>query len=271
MAQPPLSQAILKLEREIGVELLARTRRSVALTEAGAIFLEEARRAIAQAEQAVAAAQRAARGQVGTVRLTYVGAASYAYLPRLLRAFRDRHLGVEVSLQERTTAAQILAIRRGEADVGLVRPPVLGADDLRTATVLSEPLVAALPHDHPLCRAEHLRMADLADESFIMFPAHEGPSFYARVVLACETAGFTMRVVQEATQMHAIVGLVANGLGVALVPASMRALGVNGVTYCELAEAPAGLTVDLALLWRRGEPSSAVTRFLETARLTAMT
>ena len=120
MAQPPLSQAILKLEREIGVELLERTRRSVRLTEAGDVFLDEARRVLAGAKRAVVAAQRAARGQVGTVRLTYVGAASYDYLPRLLRAFRDRHPDVEVELRERTTAAQVVAVRRGEADVGLV-------------------------------------------------------------------------------------------------------------------------------------------------------
>jgi DNA-binding transcriptional LysR family regulator len=198
--------------------------------------------------------------------MTYVGAAAYAFLPRLVRAYRERFPDVELELREGTTSAQIRALRMGEADVGLVRPPIAGADDLRSEVVLREPLVAVLPDRHPLAGQARLRLQDLRDEGFVLFPAQEGPSFHARIVSACEQAGFSMRVVQEAVQMHAIIGLVSAGVGVALVPASMRNLRQVGVVYRDLTESPAELRADLALVWRRGEPSSVVTAFLDLAR-----
>lgn len=264
MAQPPLSQAIQKLERDVGAELLDRSQRRVRLTEAGLAFLTEARRTLAQAERTIAAAQRAARGLIGSLKLTYVGAATYDLLPRLVRAYRASHPDVELALVERTTAAQVRALQRGESDVGLVRPPIFNATDLRSEPLLRERLIAALPEDHRFAGQKTIRLRDLADESFIMFPAHEGPSFHARIVTACEAAGFSMRIAQEAIQMHAIVSLVAAGLGVALVPASMQSLRQAGVVYRSLTDS---LVVDLALMWRRGEASSVVTTFLETARV----
>lgn len=263
MAQPPLSLAIQKLERAIGVELLDRSRRQVRLTEAGLAFLDEARRAVAQVERAVVAAQRAARGMAGILRITYVGAAVYDVLPRLIRAYREGHPDVELELRERTSVGQVRALQRGQADVGFVRPPLFGADDLRSQTVLRERILVALPEDHRLAARKSLALRDLAGEGFVMFPAHEGPSFHARLISACEAAGFSMRVVQEAVQMHTIVSLVAAGLGVALVPASLRNLRQVGVVYREL-RAP--LTIELAMLWRRGEPSSVVTAFLDSVR-----
>lgn len=266
MAQPPLSQAIQKLEKDVGAELLDRSQRRVRLTEAGAVFLVEARRTLAQAGRTVAAAQRAARGMIGSLRVTYVGAATYEFLPQLVRAYRARHPDVELELLERTTAAQARAVQLGEADVGFVRPPVFNADDLHCVPVLRERLIVALPEDHRLARKEAIALGDLAGEGFVMFPAHEGPSFHARIVSACERAGFPMRIVQQAVQMHAIVALVVAGLGVALVPASLRNLRQVGVVYRDLKSTPEPLHVDLAVLWRRGEPSSVVTSFLDVAR-----
>jgi DNA-binding transcriptional LysR family regulator len=266
MAQPPLSQAIQKLEKEVGAELLDRSQRRVRLTEAGIAFLAEARRTIVQAAHAVETARRAARGLVGSLRVTYVGAATYDFLPGLIRAYRTHYPDIELELMERTTAAQARAIQRGEADVGLVRPPVFDAEDLHCATVLRERLVVALPEDHRLVNETAIELRDLAGEDFIMFPAHEGPGFHARIVSACEAAGFSPRIVQRAVQMHAIVALVVAGLGVALVPASMRSLRQVGVVYREIGNSPETLHVDLAVMWRRGEPSSVVTAFLDVAR-----
>ncbi|MDQ8731135.1 LysR family transcriptional regulator [Bradyrhizobium sp. LHD-71] len=266
MAQPPLSQAIQRLERDIGAELFDRSQRHVRLTEAGSVFLAEARRLLAQAERSVRAARRAAQGLVGSIRVTYVGAATYDFLPRLVRSYRANHPDVELQLLERTTSSQVRALQLGEADVGLVRPPVFNADDLRCETVLSESIVVALPDDHPLSARQTIELRDLAGESFIMFPAHDGPSFHARLVTVCEEAGFSMRVAQEAIQMHAIISLVVAGLGIALVPASMRNLRQVGVSYHNLKTASAPLHVDLAVMWRRGEPSSVVTGFLDTIR-----
>jgi len=266
MAQPPLSQAIQKLEKEVGAELLDRSQRRVRLTEAGVVFLVEARRTIVQAAHAVETARRAARGLIGSLRVTYVGAATYDFLPGLIRAYRAHYPDIELELMERTTAAQARAIQRGEADVGLVRPPLFDADGLHCAPVLRERLVVALPEDHKLVKETAIELRDLADENFIMFPAHEGPGFHAGIVSACEAAGFSPRVVQRAVQMHAIVALVVAGLGVALVPASMRRLRQVGVVYREIGNSPETLHVDLAVMWRRGEPSSVVTAFLDVAR-----
>ncbi|KXF75964.1 hypothetical protein ATN84_17300 [Paramesorhizobium deserti] len=266
MAQPPLSQSIQKLETRMGVELFDRSSRRIRLTEAGLVFFDEARKAVAQADLAVEAAQRAARGLVGSLRITYVGAAIYDFLPRLLRVYRTRFPDVDIHLQERPTMRQVRALQQGEADVGFARPPVAGADDLRYLSVLTEPLVVALPEDHPAAARPVLTLSDLAGEPFVTFPAHEGPSFHARLVAACESAGFSMRVAQEAVQMHTIIGLVAAGFGIALVPASMRNLRQVGVVYRDLRQTASPLEVDLAVLWRRGEPSSVVTSFLETLR-----
>jgi DNA-binding transcriptional LysR family regulator len=266
VAQPQLSKTVQRLEREVGAELLDRTQRKVRLTEAGAVFLIEARRTLAQAARSIEAARRAARGQIGSLRVSYVGAAAYQFLPRVVRAYRASHPEVDLQLLERTTAAQVRAIQLGEADVGLVRPPLLGANDLHCASILREHLIAALPADHPLAKNDTIELRDLADEGFVMFPPHEGPSFHALIVSACEKAGFSMRVVQQAVQMHAIVALVAAGLGVALVPASMRNLVQAGAVYRDIRNLSSSLQVDLAVLWRRAEPSSVVTAFLDVAR-----
>ncbi|WP_211884165.1 LysR family transcriptional regulator [Plastoroseomonas hellenica] len=269
MAQPPLSQAIAKLEAEIGASLFDRSRRQITLTEAGVAFRAEAQRLLAQLEEAVDAARSAEQGHSGRVRATFVGAAAYGLLPQIVRAHRAAYPKVEIALQERTTVQQIASLQSGEADIGFVRPPIFGADDIRCETLLREPFVVALPEEHRLASRGKLRLAELAGEGFVMFPAHEGPSFHARIVRACDEAGFAMRVVQEAVQMHMIVSLVAAGLGVALVPASLRNLGRIGVTYRDLDPPASSLDAEFAMIWRRGEPSSAITAFLETARAVA--
>lgn len=266
MAQPPLSQAIQKLEAEIGAELFDRSERRIRLTEAGAALLDEARRVVAQADRAVVAAQRAARGLTGVLRITYVGSAVYDTLPRLIRRYRQDHPEVDLVLRERTSVGQIRALQAGDADVGFAHPPLFGAHDLRYEPILHEPLIVALPDNHHLVEQKSIALRELAYEPFVCFPASEGPSLYAKLSGACQEAGFTMRVAQEAVQMHTIIALVAAGLGVALVPASMRHLGQAGVVYRELSDVTAALQVDLAVVWRRGEPSSVVTGFLQTVR-----
>lgn len=269
MAQPPLSQAVAKLEAEIGVSLFDRSRRQIALTEAGIAFRAEAQRILLQLEEAVDAARSAEQGHAGRVRVTFVGAAGYGLLPQIVQAHRASHPRVEITLQERTSSQQVASLQSGEADIGFLRPPIFGAPDLRCETLLREPFVVALPEDHRLAARERLQLAELAEEGFVMFPAHEGPSFHARILRACDEAGFAMRVVQEAVQMHMIVSLVAAGIGIALVPASLRKLGRAGVAYRELDPDPSALDAEFAMIWRRGEPSSAITAFLDTARAVA--
>ncbi len=266
MTQPPLSQAILGLERELGVRLFDRTRRRVALTQSGAAFLEEARATLARAAQAVEAAQRAERGEAGRLAVGYLAATSYTLLPLVLREFSRAVPGVKLELRELTLPEQIEALRRGEVQVGLLRPPVADAE-LASETILHEPFVVALPARHPLAGLRRVPARRLAEEPFVMFPRKPGFLFHDLVMGFCLRSGFTPRVAQEANQTHTVIGLVSAGIGVALVPASTRRIGLAGVAYRALREAtPASRT---AVAWRRLDSSAALKSFVDVARRVA--
>ncbi|MCW3053135.1 MAG: transcriptional regulator, LysR family [Chthonomonadales bacterium] len=259
IAQPPLSQQIQRLEKELGVLLFSRTKRRVELTEAGRIFLQEARQTVAQAERAVSAAQRAQRGEVGRLAVGFVGSATYSVLPAVLRRFCERCPDVELNLQERTTAQQVEAIRAHRLDVGFVRPPLYDPI-LATKTLLVEEFVLALPQTHRLARASVIALSEVAEDPFILYPHHLGPGLYDPVMSACQRAGFSPRVAQEATQMHTILSLVAIGLGVALVPACVLSLQWQGVV-CKRLDPNAPQTT-IALTWRKDNTSAALRSFL---------
>lgn len=266
MTQPPLSQSISGLERELGVRLFERTRRKVALTHAGAAFLDEARVTLARAAHAIEMAQRADRGEVGHLALGYLAATAYTLLPLVLRDFRRGFPGVKLELRELTIPQQLAALLRGDIELGLLRPPV-GEAELASETILSEPFVLALPARHPLTALRRVPAKRLENEPFIMFPRQPGLVFHDLVMGFCLRAGFTPRVAQEANQTHTVVGLVSAGIGVALVPASVQKIGLAGVTYRPLRETtPQSRT---AVAWRRANSSPVVAAFLDVARRVA--
>lgn len=266
MTQPPLSQSIGKLERELGVRLFERTRRKVMLSRAGAAFLDEARATLARAAQAVDVAQRAQRGEVGRLSVGYLAATAYTLLPLILRDFAGGFPGVKLELRELTLPQQIEALLRGDVGVGLLRPPVAEAE-LASETVLTEPFVVALPAGHALCALARVPARRLAGEPFIMFPRQPGLVFHDIVMGFCLRSGFAPRVAQEANQTHTVVGLVSAGIGVALVPASTQRIGLPGIAYRPLREAaPRSLT---AVAWRRSDASPTVRAFLDVARRVA--
>jgi DNA-binding transcriptional LysR family regulator len=252
---------IKALESHIGTQLFSRTRKRVELTAAGAMFLREARDILMRVEQAVAVGRRAGRGEIGELAVGFVTIADYNVLPRVLSEFRRQHPHVRLTLREATTDAQLRELTELRIDVGFVLAPVPD-DRLATRPLLSEPLVAALPDTHPLARGRGpLALARLASASFILFPRHMAPGLYDDVVGYCRRAGFIPRVEQEAVQMQTIISLVSAGLGVALIPASMRNLGRTGVVYRSLRE-KSPLTQVLAT-WRKGDTTPALHRFLE--------
>lgn len=263
LAQPPLSQQIRQLEGELGLMLLRRTNRRVALTDAGWIFLEESRQVLARVDRAADLARQAARGAAGRIAIGFVGSATYETVPRVLRRYRERFPAVEIALRQLTTAEQVGALRDGGIQVGFLRPPV-AADDLDIETIRREPFVVALPEGHPLAGGGRVPLAALRDESFVTYPRRFGPGLYDRTMILCARAGFTPRIVQEAVEMQTIVGLVAGGIGLALVPAAVRALRNEGVIYKDLR----GLTpyVELAVAWRRDDPSTVLGAFLDLVR-----
>lgn len=261
IAQPPLSQQIQKLERELGVKLFHRTRRHVELTPAGQIFLEEAKRAIAQSQRAVDAARRAQRGEIGRLAVGFVGSATYQILAKPLHCFRRRYPDVEFHLQELTTGQQIVAIRNQTLDVGFVRPPI-NDPALSVKTLVEEEFMLAVAETHPLAGNSEIDLVEVSDHPFILYPRYIGPSLYDPVVSACQLAGFSPKVVQEATQMHTILSLVETGFGVALVPECVQASRWSGVAFKRLKQ-PAPKT-SIALSWLSGNRSTVLQCFLDS-------
>lgn len=257
VAQPALSVAIRKLEAAVGAPLFLRGRRGVLLTPAGQAFLLEARRCLQHAEQARQSARQAALGEGGTVRLGFVGSASYRLLPQQLPGFLARYPGVRLELLEGTTVSMLPMLRDGSLDVGIIRTPVMDADDLQVQDVQTDRLVAVLPRSHPLAGRSRIPLAALRDESFVLFSRSQVPGLSAIILQACREAGFTPRITQDATQIQTVIGLVGSGLGVALVPGVAAGSGGDGICFVALSEAGAKLPITVALATRRSGLSAA--------------
>lgn len=254
MAQPPLTTAIRKIEQELGVPLLERGNRITRITEAGQVFLIEARRTLAQFERTLGNTRRAARGLTESLRLTFVDSTVNALLPGILRQFRQAHPQAEFHLQEATTAEQLIALRDERADIGMVVLPIAPQDELQILPFLQDRMVLALPDHHPLATQRHVTLSDLADQPWVLFPAHYGPGMHAAILQACAVAGFSPRIVQEARQMQTIGGLVAGGVGIALMPALFAVLKSPGVVFRELSGAGSPVPYTLALALRTPSP-----------------
>jgi len=261
MSQPPLSQQIKLLEEEIGVILLKRTKRQVVLTAAGKVFLDEARKSVAQAEHAIRLAQRAARGEIGQLSVGFVSSAVYGKIPFIFSLMRSRYPGVSLLLQDLTSEEQVEALKVNRIDVGLVRPPVANAESLVMRVIWREDLMVALPEGNPLSRAEEIAIEWLAEESFIQIPRHVAPGFYDQCIQICAQAGFSPKIVQEARTTPTIVSLIAGGMGVSILPASLRSLQRSGVVYRPL-KMPVP-TSDMAVIWRPADESPTLHSFLE--------
>jgi DNA-binding transcriptional LysR family regulator len=266
IAQPPLSQQIRQLEAEIGVILFHRTKRCVQLTDAGQVFLEEAKRVLIQAAHAIQAAQRASRGEIGQLVVSFVSSAAYNILPKILQAFRVSFPDINLALHELTTDKQLQGLRDGWIDVGFLRPPIED-EQLNVTTIFQESLVVALPETHPLSHQLQIPLKALNNEFFILFPRHLGPKLYDQIVSSCQLAGFSPKVVQEAIQMQTIVSLVAAEMGIAIVPASLQNLQRTGVIYRTIQESTP--KAEIAVIWRSKDASPVVQQFLNVVTLEA--
>lgn len=260
LTQPSLSQRIRALENEIGTDLFARDRRGVALTPAGQAFLEPARRAIENARIAKEQALRAARGEVGRLRLGFTVIAFYGLLPQALQAFRRRYPDVEVDLEEMNSPSLETALTSGSIDLAILHPP-LAHPDLVVRTLPQEPLMLALPESHPLAMLEDVPIARLADEPMLIAPRHIGPSIYDSMIALFQAEGITPRIVQEVTPMTTLSGLVAAGTGLGFVTRGLSLQPRPGVVYRPVTPTPPSLP--MAASWMK--PDLAVTgrRFLD--------
>ena len=260
LSQPSLSIQVRALERDIGTPLLVRTQRRVELTEAGRALLEDGRRLIDQSAAAVVQARRAATGSVGRLSIGFVSTADYSILPPLVRSFRRKYPGVALKLLELTNDLQEALLLSGELDLGLSVLPT-PAPELRTRVVFREPLIAAVPASYALAKGVlGIRLRNLAHEEFILFPRALSPGLYDLVIAACQRAGFTPSLAQEAIQMQTILGLVAAGLGVAIVPHCMSKLQRSDIRY--LALESTDFVVETSALWQAGNEAPALAALL---------
>ncbi|MFF9794063.1 LysR family transcriptional regulator [Streptomyces bacillaris] len=263
MAQPPLSQQIRQLERELGVQLFHRNTRSVRLTSAGESFLDPVRTVLDDLDTAVRAARSAGKGEYGRVTIGFAGASSHETLPRLTRAVRAAHPGLELVMTGQTYANTALSrVADGSLDLGFVRLPVTRPGVVHRV-IDQEELVCALPSDHPLARRVSVPLDVLAGEPFVSFPANSGSTVRDAMTEACESAGFTPRVVQEAPDSYTILALVAAGVGVTLTVTSVQHIQQNGLVYRRIAGPPIRLSA--ALAWRPDNPSAALRAVLAVA------
>jgi DNA-binding transcriptional LysR family regulator len=232
ISQPPLSQQIKQFEAEIGTPLFHRLPHGVALTEAGEQLLPDARALLRQADQALDGARRAARGESGVIRIGFTSSASFnPFVTGAIRDYRLAYPDVRVQLIEDNTVRLVGLFRAEQLNAAFIRPVPGEAGDIPATLLFLEEMLVALPEDHRLASRPRVALADLAEETFILYPRRNGRALYDDIVGACQAAGFNPRVGQEAPQMGSTVTLVAAGIGISIVPASMMHLVAPGVTY----------------------------------------
>ena len=264
MAQPPLSQQIRRFEAELGEPLLYRTTRSVELSPAGEVLLERSREILAAVDAAIDDARRAARGEYGRLAIGFTGSSTYEMLPSLAAALRRELPGVVLDLRgELLTPAQVARLIDGTLDLGLLRPPVRERE-LNTEVLRSEPLIAVLPESHRLADSEAVPLEMLAQEPFVTYPSHFRSVLHDAVEDACAAHGFEPLAAHEVAETATLVSFVAAGLGVSLVPASVRHMTVQGAIYRPLAQDTT--RVELAAAWRRDDDRPLLARALHVIR-----
>jgi len=269
--QPPLSQQIRQLEAELGVTLFTRLPRGMALTEAGQALLEQAGALLTQFEATLDGVRGVARGEMGHLAVGFTESASlHPFVPRVLRAFREAAPEVSFHAGEDNTPTLVRALHEKRLDAAFIRSPVAQTEGLVIEPMLTEEMVAAFPAAHPLPRRgrRSVRLEELAGEPLLLLHrTKDGPGFYDIIITACQTAGFSPRIVQETEKNLPTLTLVAAGLGVAIMPASMQYVGMEGVSYRRINGAP-GLRAPLHLAWREDADSGALQRLIGIARKT---
>ncbi len=263
IAQPHVSRRIKQLEDDLGVALFLRNRRNVKLTEAGRVFLSEARRMLADAELARERTRDSALGRRGRLNLSLIASAMLGVLPAILHAFRSRNPDVHIAVRELDSAGQLEALAAETTDVAFIHPPPRTAPAFSQIALERDPLVAVLPAGHRLAGARLINLADLADDPWIMFPRDSSTAIYDRIMATCLRAGFSPRVVQEADPVPTRLGLVASGFGIHLVHKAWEIMRYPGIVYVPIHPTA---TIAHACTWRKGDPNPILQGFVDVVR-----
>lgn len=263
MSQPPLSTQIKGLEEELGVKLLDRSTRRVDLTDSGRTFLVRAREILSAVEEAGAEARGAGLGVRGRLEIGFVSSATLSLLPPALRLFRERFGEVELDLRELASVEQLEALYEGEIRVGLVRLP-LRAPEIRLEPILREPLLVALPIGHPLEDRGSITLEEVAELPLIFFQRRLEPGSHDQIVELLGRVGALPKVAQYSVHLQTVIGLVASGIGIAILAESARRMNREGVVYRPLDTPDA--TSWLGLAWLERDKSPLVENFVGVVR-----
>ncbi|HCD7844981.1 TPA: LysR family transcriptional regulator, partial [Klebsiella michiganensis] len=263
ISQPPLSQQIQILEQQIGARLFARTNRSVSLTEAGRQFLADSRQILSQVDDAAARAARLHHGETGELRIGFTSSAPFIKaVSDTLSTFRRRYPDVHIQTRETNTREQIVPLNEGALDLGLMRNTQL-PDTLAWERVLREPLLAMVPRDHPLASQPRVSLRELAREPFVFFDPHVGTGLYDDILGLMRRYDLTPAITQEVGEAMTIIGLVAAGLGVSILPASFRRVQLLEMCWLPIEEQDA--VSEMWLVWsKHHEQGQAARRFRES-------
>lgn len=263
ITQPPLSLQIQQLEANLGVSLFERTNRRVELTAAGRTLLDEGRQLLADFASVTDATRRAARGETGTLTVAFVASVMFLTLPRIIRRFRQEFPSVRLELREISSGAQIVALRAGELDIGFLREPPRDTE-LVTETMMKEHLVLAVSKRRAAASRKPLRLIDVANDDFVLFPRDLAPGLHAQVLALCAEAGVHPRIVQTSRELYTTISLVEADMGVTIIPASVQQLVSRNVRYFPIRSPNAVTRVDAA--WRADNRSTVLPAFLDMAR-----
>ncbi|AYZ20424.1 LysR family transcriptional regulator [Klebsiella pasteurii] len=263
ISQPPLSQQIQILEQQIGARLFARTNRSVSLTEAGRQFLADSRQILTQVDDAAARAARLHQGETGELRIGFTSSAPFIKaVSDTLSTFRRRYPDVHIQTRETNTREQIVPLNEGALDLGLMRNTQL-PETLIWERVLREPLLAMVPRDHPLASQPRVSLRELAREPFVFFDPHVGTGLYDDILGLLRRYDLTPTIAQEVGEAMTIIGLVAAGLGVSILPASFRRVQLSEMCWLPIEEQDA--VSEMWLVWsKHHEQGQAARRFRES-------
>ncbi len=266
MAQPPLSRQIKLLEEELGVDLFERIGRGIRLTDAGRYFLDQTENLTRKLEEVVKATQRIGHKDKRWFGLGFVPSTLYGFMPQFIARLRALDTQVDIGLIEMTTLQQFDALKTGRIDVGIGRI-LLHDDEVERLVLRDERIVVALPVHHSLAKHKKLTLEDVVPQPLILYPARPRPSYADHVCDLFRVKGYTPDVIQEVNELQTAIGLVAAGVGVALVPESVRGLHRADVAYVDLDEP--GFTSPVMLSWRKNDDSVFLKQVVDLARTMA--
>jgi len=260
LAQPPLSSQIKGLEGELGVRLFDRSTRSVKLTGAGRVFLDEARAVLMTAERAQQNVRQAHHGLIGPLRIGVLAPTATPRLARILSAYRQKFPGVYFSLSELTSTEQLHRLRDDQLDVGLLRPPI-SYPELDSAFVEESPMILAAPAGHRLMKIRRIAWSDFHDETMVMLHPTLQHGYYDKFLELCAKAGATPVLGQYANDVHSKMWLISAGFGIAPTTKTIAEVKRPGLVFRDL---PPGLPlVQTLLVWKRSNNSPVLRNFLE--------